>query len=61
MILSSLTSVGVASLTNVGYVLASTLVTTPKSSVHSNVVSHGLLLPLDDAKAGCSLLRQYRC
>ena len=29
---------------------------TPKSSeVHSNVASHGLLLALDDAKAGCSL------
>ena len=33
--------------------LASTLVTTLKSSeVHSNVASHGLLLQLDDAKAG---------
>ena len=36
--------------------LASTLVTTPKSSeLHSKVASHGLLLPLDDSKAGCSL------
>ena len=33
--------------------LASTLVTTLNSSeVHSNVASHGLLLQLDDAKAG---------
>ena len=41
---------------NAGYLLASTLVTTPKSSeVHSNVASHRLLLPLDDVKAGCSL------
>ena len=36
--------------------LASTLVTTPKSSeVYSNVASHGILLLLDDSKAGCSL------
>ena len=42
---------------NAGYVLASTLVTTPKTSeVHSNVASNGLLLLLDDARAECSLV-----